>query len=922
MRFFRRLVPERPDNPDAHWRASCNHHSRLILPIAASLVLLLLLSCALDTPPAPVHDNPWDPLNPNPPQAPAAINARALNETELLIRWMDKSGNEDGFRVYESLSPDSTPALIATTPPDIDTLLLTAKSPATDFYYQVAAFNAAGSSELTDTIFASTAQVAPTAPESLSVQTVSATALELRWRDCSAVETSFELMEATAADFTSPIYYTLPPDCTSLYVPAHLMFTTYYYRIRAVNSYGGSAYTPVVSGTPGDFPPAAPSDLTGAALDENTLWLHWRDNSVNEESFELYQSINDTLSFNRLLTATTGITDTTLEGLTPAVTYYYKLRAANRYGESQFTGVTSVRTSETVPFPPTNLTASVPTETDIRLNWVDHSAMETGFEIEEWMDILPATNTYTSPADSISLLILDRQPLSTYHYRVCALGAVGNSFYTNEVTVIAGSIAPQTAPDSLQAEALSGTEILLTWRDRTRNEEIFDLEVKAGAGQWSVLARPARDTDTLVSTGRQPHTQYQFRIRARNRWGISAYSNTATVNTPYSPAAPGNLVAAASGAADIRLSWRDNSDNEEVFIIEERTQQIGAFVEIDSVGPGIVEYLVAGREQFVKYEYRVRARNWLGYSDYSNTAAGNTYAVVALVAASDAGLVIVNINDPTSPEQIASFDTPGLAKNVTVAGNYAYVADAYMGMRIIDISDPRNPTETGYFVTEGRANAIAVEGNYAYIADGDSGFTIIDISNPASPRELGFLGQLGTAYDIDVDGNYAYVAIGDQGMAVVNVSNRNSPSRIALADTPGAAYGLCKDGNYAYVADYSGGLMILNIATPSSPDEVGSADLGGLALDVVIYGDYAYFAMYRDGLVVANVSNHSAPAVAGWLDTPGEAWGVAYFNNYAFIADDSRGLRIISVKDPAAPQEVGSIGTPSAARGVAVKEYR
>ena len=53
-----------------------------------------------DPPQQPAHDNQWDAENPLPPKAPDRLTAYAVNESELLINWRDRSGNEDGFRIF------------------------------------------------------------------------------------------------------------------------------------------------------------------------------------------------------------------------------------------------------------------------------------------------------------------------------------------------------------------------------------------------------------------------------------------------------------------------------------------------------------------------------------------------------------------------------------------------------------------------------------------------------------------------------------------------------------------------------------------------------------------------------------------------------------------------------------------------------
>ncbi len=53
------------------------------------------------------------------------------------------------------------------------------------------------------------------------------------------------------------------------------------------------------------------------------------------------------------------------------------------------------------------------------------------------------------------------------------------------------------------------------------------------------------------------------------------------------------------------------------------------------------------------------------------------------------------------------------------------MADRTAGLRVIDVSNPSNPQERGYYNTPGSALGVAVAGSYAYVADYTAGLQII-----------------------------------------------------------------------------------------------------------------------------------------------------------------------------------------------------
>ena len=67
---------------------------------------------------------------------------------------------------------------------------------------------------------------------------------------------------------------------------------------------------------------------------------------------------------------------------------------------------------------------------------------------------------------------------------------------------------------------------------------------------------------------------------------------------------------------------------------------------------------------------------------------------------------------------------------VTVAGNWAYVADGPGGLRVIDVASATAPTDVTAYDTPGYAYDVQVADSLAYVADGTGGLRIIDLSDP------------------------------------------------------------------------------------------------------------------------------------------------------------------------------------------------
>jgi len=83
------------------------------------------------------------------------------------------------------------------------------------------------------------------------------------------------------------------------------------------------------------------------------------------------------------------------------------------------------------------------------------------------------------------------------------------------------------------------------------------------------------------------------------------------------------LLVAQAFAADLSLTWNDNSDNEDGFVIE-RSQDAGPYVEIGGTGINEASYVDTDVPIGVVLKYRVKAVNQFGDSGYSNEVSVGT----------------------------------------------------------------------------------------------------------------------------------------------------------------------------------------------------------------------------------------------------------------------------------------------------------
>ena len=103
-------------------------------------------------------------------------------------------------------------------------------------------------------------------------------------------------------------------------------------------------------------------------------------------------------------------------------------------------------------------------------------------------------------------------------------------------------------------------------------------------------------------------------------------------------------------------------------------------------------------------------------------------------------LMAADASDATNPRIVGEETLPGFISDLTISDGFAYVAASKAGLRIVDISDPTAPRETGYVDDLEIAEGVAVSGACVCVAcytNITSSLRLIDVTDPSSPVETG-----------------------------------------------------------------------------------------------------------------------------------------------------------------------------------------
>lgn len=475
---------------------------------------------------------------------------------------------------------------------------------------------------------------APTAPSGLGATAVGETQIDLTWTDNSNNEDAFEVHRAPTSGGTFVLIATEPPNTTSYSDTGLDSNEDYYYKVRATNNAGDSAFTSEAGATT-DPNLDAPADLAASNPTISTIDLAWTDTADDETSWEVHQS--DTGSggtYTKVATLGAGSTSYTATGLSAEREYHYKVRAVNGSTNGSFSNIANATTIGNAPAAPTGLTATVnggsPTDT-IDLAWTDNATTEENYEVQRkkgvggsWVSVVSnlAVNT-TSYQDTG----LDGN--TTYYYRVRAKHATnGDSDWSNEDNATtSGSETAPADPTNLVATPddndLNGNEVAavdLTWDDNATNEDEYQVERCTGTSctSWALVATLPANTVSYrdnVSDDPTANTIYRYRVRAANTTADpDLFSNYVTSSdVTVEPRAAASSVTAAdqsfcSGSTPtprIYISW----SNGDVTGLEtrkvERSVNGGAWTTLTTTPDSSVDHTDDTVEFGKNYRYRI-----------------------------------------------------------------------------------------------------------------------------------------------------------------------------------------------------------------------------------------------------------------------------------------------------------------------------
>jgi fibronectin type 3 domain-containing protein len=366
-----------------------------------------------------------------------------------------------------------------------------------------------------------------------------------------------------------------------------------------------------------------------------------------------------------------------------------------------------------IPAVPSGLAANAVSDTRINLTWTDSSTNEDGFKIERCMGAgcTGFAQVAQVNAGAVSYGNTGLIAATTYRYRVRSFNVSGDSAYSGVAEATTSSTPSLPAPAGLGATAGDG-RVTLTW-NAVSGATSYNVKSHTASGGPYLTRATGLQTPSYVDTGLTNGQTYFYVVSAQNAVAESANSSEVSARPlATTPAAPSNLVATAVSASRINLTWTDNASNESNYRIE-RCQGAGCsnFVQIAQVGANVTSRANTGLAAGTTYRYRVRARNSIGNSGYSNVATATTLTLPAAPTALTATPGPVSRAITLTWSDNSSDESGFKIERCTGASCTSFSQIAQVGANITTYRNTGRVTGTTYRY---RVRAYSAAGNSAY----------------------------------------------------------------------------------------------------------------------------------------------------------------------------------------------------------------
>nr|XP_040038560.1 receptor-type tyrosine-protein phosphatase S-like isoform X21 [Gasterosteus aculeatus aculeatus] len=254
-------------------------------------------------------------------------------------------------------------------------------------------------------------------------------------------------------------------------------------------------------------------------------------------------------------------------GLSPYSDYEFRVVAVNNIGRGPPSESIEAKTAEQAPSTaPRQVRGHMLSTTTAVIHWdepEEANGQIMGYRVYYTMDSAQHVNFWEKQIvrGSNFVTIQGLIPNKTYYIKVLAYTSVGDGPLSADLQIIAKTGVP-SQPTDFKGEAKSETSVLLSWiapAQTGQENQITGYELMYRKRDDKEEKRISFEpTTTYLLRDLKPFTTYTFRLAARSKHGVGAYTNEISAETPQTlPSGPPRKVEVeAVNSSSIKVIWR------------------------------------------------------------------------------------------------------------------------------------------------------------------------------------------------------------------------------------------------------------------------------------------------------------------------------------------------------------------------------
>ncbi|XP_049425447.1 receptor-type tyrosine-protein phosphatase delta-like isoform X29 [Epinephelus fuscoguttatus] len=355
-------------------------------------------------------------------------------------------------------------------------------------------------------------------------------------------------------------------------------------------------------------------------------------------------------------------------GLSPYSDYEFRVVAVNNIGRGPPSESIEAKTAEQAPSTaPRQVRGHMLSTTTAVIHWdepEEANGQIMGYRVYYTMDSTQHVNLWEKQIvrGSNFVTIQGLIPNKTYYIKVLAYTSVGDGPLSPDLQIIAKTGVP-SQPTDFKGEAKSETSILLSWiapAQTGQENQITGYELiyrkRDDKEEKRISFEP---TTTYLLKDLKPFTTYTFRLAARSKHGVGAYTNEISAETPQTLFAK-NFHVRAAMKTSVLLTWEipDTYNPAQPFTI---LYDNGQSVEVDGK---LTQKLITGLQPETQYSFLLTNRG---------NSAGGLQHRVSTMTAPDILRTKPYLIGKTNSDGMVTVELPSVQTSEKIRGYYIVV---------------------------------------------------------------------------------------------------------------------------------------------------------------------------------------------------------------------------------------------------------